>query len=92
VDGLAGLVPGHRTACSNSRLHHPVGQTVAAESGQPHQIYIFCIMAVLQMFDQSAKGSRGSDIGYLVGHVRFRCFLFLTCHETGIGKARIKRH
>jgi hypothetical protein len=49
-------------------------------------------MAVLQMGDQSAEGCSGGDIRYLFGHVRFRCFLFLTCHDLRIGNRQVKRH
>ena len=51
MDQFAGFVLGQLRL----RLHHPIGQAVAAKAGKPHQVDIFRIMPVLQMRDQAAK-------------------------------------
>jgi hypothetical protein len=40
------------------RLHHPVGEAIATETGEAHKVDIFGVMAVLEMRDEAAKGGR----------------------------------
>lgn len=44
------------------RFSHPVAKAVAAESGQPHQINILCIGAVLKVSHQAPEGRSGNRI------------------------------
>ncbi len=43
-------------------FHHPVGQAIAAEAGEAHQINILRIMPVLQMGDEAAKCRGGGGV------------------------------
>jgi hypothetical protein len=52
VDEFAGLFLGERAV----RLHHPVGEAIAAKSSEAHQVDILGIVPVLQMRDEAAEG------------------------------------
>ena len=45
-----------------ARIADPVGQAIAAEAGQTHQIDVLRIMPILQMVHQPAKGGGGHGI------------------------------
>jgi hypothetical protein len=55
------------------RFHHPVGQTVSAETGKAHQVDIFRIMAMLQVRDQPTKG--GCRGGVADGFVNWHSYV-----------------
>src|SRR5690606_14366897 len=47
----------------------PVGQAIAAEPCQPHQIYVLRIVAVAQVAHEAAEGGGGHRVGQLVDRV-----------------------
>src|SRR5882762_8879800 len=53
IDGLAALVLAHRRALGVRRLLQPVGQAVAAEAGEVHQIDVLDIAEGAQLFDET---------------------------------------
>ena len=48
----------------------PVGEAIAAEAGQPHQLDILRIVAMLQMPHQAAESGCGDRVGKRVQRVR----------------------
>jgi hypothetical protein len=70
VDGLAALVPGHLRALGVGLLLEPVGQAVAAEAGQIHQVDVLDVGAGAQMRDQAPEGRR----------FEFRSGFVVDCH------------
>src|SRR5580704_10761922 len=68
VDDLAALVLGHRQALGVGRVLHPVGQAVAAEAGQIHQVDVLHVGAAAKMLDQAAI-HRGFEFraGFFIG-------------------------
>src|SRR5690606_25761918 len=70
VDGFAGLVPVHLKAARLRRLAIPVGQTVAAEAGEDHQVDVLHVRALLQqVFTQATEDRRFDLDGVVVGVV-----------------------
>ena len=57
---------GRRCVAIKPGLHDPVSEAIAAEPGQPHQVDILRIMAVLQMAYQMAKSGGRNGIGQIV--------------------------
>ena len=55
VDGLAALVLAHRGARGVGFVLEPIGQAVAAEAREIHQIDVLDIAAGAQMFDQAPE-------------------------------------
>src|SRR5580700_502279 len=66
VDDLAAFVLGHRQAFGVGRVLHPVGQAVAAEAGQIHQVDVLHVGAGAQVLDQPAVDG-GFKLGLVVG-------------------------
>src|SRR5258708_8794803 len=58
VDRLAALVLAHHRAPGVGFLLEPVGQAIATESGEIHQVDILHVGAQAQMFDEAAKYGR----------------------------------
>src|SRR5262249_52092059 len=54
VDDLAALVLGHRHALLVRRLLHPVGEAIAAEAGEIHQVDVLHVGTAAQVLDQAA--------------------------------------
>ena len=67
-------------------IANPVGQAIAAESGEPHQLDILRIVAMAQVPDQAAEGRRGHVVGkgfkriVRVAHTNASFQLLLSCH------------
>ena len=55
IDGLAALVLAHRGALGVCLLLEPVGQTVAAEAGQIHQVDVLDVGAGPQMLNEAPE-------------------------------------
>src|SRR5580698_5516770 len=74
VDDLAALVLGHRQALGVGRVLHPVGQAVAAETGQIHQVDVLHVGAAAEVLDQAAiDGGLEFRAGFFIGsHKRLR--------------------
>src|SRR5665213_1950478 len=72
VDGLAALILAQRRALGIGLLLEPVGEAVAAEARQIHQVDVLDIAARAQMFDQTPKnGGFKFRSGFVVdGHGR----------------------
>jgi hypothetical protein len=58
VDDLARLVLVERDARLVGRVAIPVGQAVAAEAGEVHQVDVLHVGALAQMLDERAEGGR----------------------------------
>ncbi len=56
-------------------IHDPVCQAIPAKTGQPHQVNILRIVAVLQMKHQSLESRRRYGIVQLVERTRIRIHL-----------------
>src|SRR6516225_8152318 len=54
VDDLAALLLGHRDSLGVGGIFHPVGEAVAAKTGQIHQIDVLHVGARAQVLDQAA--------------------------------------
>jgi len=59
IDRLARLIAIHRSVRG---FADSVGQAVAAEAGQPHQVDVLDIGARPQMFDETTKGGGGETV------------------------------
>src|SRR5262245_61807414 len=72
VDDLAALVLAHRHAFFVGGVLHPVGEAIAAEAGEIHQVDILHVGACPQVLDQAAiDGGFEFQLGLLVGcHIR----------------------
>src|SRR3984957_13461955 len=55
VDGLAALVLAHRRALGVGLFLEPIGQAVAAEAREIHQIDVLDVATGAQMFDQAPE-------------------------------------
>ncbi len=58
VDRLSALVLAHRHAVRIGRILHPVGQAVAAEAGEVHEIDVLHVGARAQVLEQPAERGR----------------------------------
>ena len=70
-------------------LAYPVGEAVAAEPGQPHQIDVLRIVPVAQMPHQAAKGGGCHFVGQRVERVAHRVvptFIIVLSHGSVIGR------
>src|SRR6202521_115167 len=70
VDGLAALVLAHRRTLGVGFFLEPIGQAVAAEAREIHQIDVLDVAAGAQMFDQAPEHRR----------FKFRSGLLVDCH------------
>src|SRR5580693_7216714 len=86
VDGLAALVLAHGRAFGVGFLFKPVGQAVAAEARQIHQIDVLDVATGTQMFDQAPEHGRFKfRSGFLVNrhdHTLVRCPGYLAVVRT----------
>jgi hypothetical protein len=73
VDGLAALVLAERDAFGVGRVLEPVGEAIAAEAGEIHQVDVLDVGPRLEMLDQAPEGG-GLELcsGFVVDcHDRF---------------------
>lgn len=63
-----------------TRVANPVGQAIPAKTGQAHQVYILCIVAVVQMPNEPAECGGSNRVGQGIERIiRFWHFLSLCC-------------
>src|ERR1700742_4725673 len=69
-DALARLILAHVHAAFDGGFAVPVGQAIAAETGQYHQVDVLHVAAFLVEMSQQATKRRGFEFGGRVGHSR----------------------